>query len=82
MSSKKKLCRMKIKEKFGIVIRELRTKKGVSQEQLAYEAGIDRTYVGHIEKGSRNVSLEIIEKLANYFKMSISDLLKIVENLK
>lgn len=73
---------MKIKEKFGIVIRELRTKKGVSQEQLAYEAGIDRTYVGHIEKGSRNVSLEIIEKLANYFKMSISDLLKIVENLK
>ncbi len=73
---------MKIKEKFGIVVRDLRLNKGISQEQLAYEAGIDRTYVGHIEKGSRNVSIEIIEKFANYFQMSISDLLKIVENLK
>ena len=54
---------MKIQETFGLVIKELRNNKGVSQERLALDAEIDRTYIGDIEKGSRNVSLEIIEKL-------------------
>lgn len=73
---------MKIKQKFGLVIRELRIQKGVSQERLALDAEIDRTYIGHIEKGTRNVSIEIVEKLAAYFQMSISELFKLVEEKK
>ena len=70
---------MELKQKLGLVIRELRLKKGVSQERLALDADIDRTYIGHIEKGNRNVSIEIVEKLAAYFQMPISKLFKIVE---
>ena len=73
---------MDIKQKFGLVVKVLRNKKGVSQESLALDTGIDRTYIGDIERGSRNVSLEIMEKLAVYFQMSISELLKIVEETK
>ncbi len=70
---------MEMKQKFGLVVRELRIQKGVSQERMALDAGIDRTYVGHIEKGTRNVSIEIAEKLATYFQISISELFRMVE---
>lgn len=73
---------MDLKQKFGLVVRELRIKKGVSQELLALDADIDRTYIGHIEKGSRNVSIEIVEKLAIYFQIPISELFKMVEEKK
>lgn len=71
---------MKIQEKFGLTIRELRQKKNISQEKLALDAGIDRTYIGDIEKGTRNVSIEVVEKLANYFQMPISELFIIIES--
>ena len=70
---------MEIKQKFGLIIRELRLQQGISQERLALDADIDRTYIGHIEKGVRNVSLEIIEKLAGYFQIPISELFKRIE---
>lgn len=55
---------MNIKQKFGEKVKLLRTEKGWSQEKLALEAGIDRTYLPGIEKGERNVSITVIEKLA------------------
>jgi len=70
---------METKQKFGLVIKELRIQKGVSQERLALDANMDRTYIGHIEKGVRNVSIEIIKKLATYFQMPISELFRIIE---
>lgn len=73
---------MEMKQKFGLVVRELRIQKGVSQERMALDADIDRTYVGHIEKGTRNVSIEIVEKLATYFQISISELFRMVEEKK
>ena len=73
---------MEIKQKFGLVVRELRIQKGVSQERLALDADIDRTYIGHIEKGALNVSIEIAEKLAAYFQMPISELFRMVEEKK
>ena len=50
--------------RFGNRVRELRKKKGLSQEGLALESGLDRSYVGGVERGERNISLENIEKLA------------------
>ena len=71
---------MEIQEKFGLIIRKLRQQKNISQERMALDAGIDRTYIGDIENGSRNISLQIIEKLANYLGMPISEIFKLIEN--
>ena len=61
--------------KFGDRVREIRTHKGLSQEQLAHLADVHRTYIGMIERGERNLSLKNIEKLAEVFKMTVSKLL-------
>lgn len=65
---------MDIKKKFGIKIKELRKARGLSQEKLANLAEIDRTYLPSIEKGERNVSIEVVEKLANALNVKIKDL--------
>lgn len=54
---------MNIKEKFGTKVKELREKKGFSIELLANISNVDRTYISDIEKGKRNVSIEIMEKI-------------------
>lgn len=79
MSTNNELCNMKIQEKFGLVIKELRAQNHISQEKLALDADIDRTYIGDIEKGNRNISIEMIEKLAKFFQLSIIDLFKMME---
>jgi transcriptional regulator with XRE-family HTH domain len=55
-------------------MRLLRAGKGISQEQLADLAGLHRTYIGSIERGERNVSIDNIEKLANALGVTVSDL--------
>lgn len=56
-------------------IRELRVQKGLSQEELADIAGLHRTYVGSVERGERNISIDNIERLANALNIKIKDLL-------
>jgi len=63
-----------IKATFGKRLRELREAKGMSQESLAHEAGLDRTYVSSVERGKRNISLENIERLAKALGIKIKDL--------
>lgn len=70
---------MRIQEKFGLSIRKLRIENGLSQERLAFEANIDRTYISDIEKGTRNISIEIIERLAIFFQLPISEIFKRIE---
>ena len=60
--------------KFGNRVRELRKKQGISQEELAYKAGLHRTYIGTIERGEQNVSLKNIEKLADALNVDIKEL--------
>jgi transcriptional regulator with XRE-family HTH domain len=59
---------------FGQRVRELRTAKGLSQEALALVCGLDRTYIGGIERGERNVSLVNIEKIAAALDLPIREL--------
>ena len=56
--------RQKLVENLGRRIRELRTQQGISQEGLAALAGIDHGYMGHIERGSRNISVVKIFAIA------------------
>ena len=49
---------------FGRAIRELRLERGISQEELAHRAGIDRSYMGGVERGERNASLKNILRVA------------------
>lgn len=65
---------MDIKQRFGNKIKELRKLKGLSQEKLANLAEIDRTYLPTIEKGERNVSIEVVEKLANALNVKVKEL--------
>lgn len=67
---------MDIKRKFGNNLKRLRLEKGLSQEKLALNADIDRTYIPSIEKGERNVSIVIVEKLAIALNVPISELFK------
>jgi len=54
---------MEIQIQLGLRIKELRQTKGLSQEALAFKAGIDRTYMTGVENGKRNVSIKNIEKI-------------------
>lgn len=63
-----------IKTTFGKRMRELRTAKGLSQEALALICGLDRTYIGGIERGERNVSLVNIEKIAAGLGLPVREL--------
>ncbi len=70
---------MNLQRKFGLVIKELRLEKGLSQESLANQSDIDRTYISDIEKGERNISLKIIERLSETLQISLSELFKKIE---
>ena len=67
---------MNIKEQFGAKLKRLRLEKGLSQEKLALKSGIDRTYLPGIEKGERNVSIEVLERLAKALDLKPSQLLE------
>jgi len=65
-----------VRLRFGRAIRRKREKLGVSQEAFADMCGLDRTYIGGIERGERNVSLVNIERIAKTLKLSLSELLR------
>lgn len=60
--------------KFGSRLRHLRLQRNLSQERLAEEAGLDRTYIGGIERGERNPSLRNINRIARALNVTISEL--------
>jgi transcriptional regulator with XRE-family HTH domain len=62
----------KVRRSFGKRVRELRKQKGYSQEELADKAGLHRTYIGSIERGEQNVSIDNIDKIAKALKTPIT----------
>ncbi len=62
--------------RFGQRVRELRQAKGLSQEGFAAECNLDRTYVGGIERGERNLALRNIEVIASTLGISLSELMR------
>jgi transcriptional regulator with XRE-family HTH domain len=67
---------------FGNAIRELRNERQLSQEALALEAKINRSYLSGIERGVRNISLTNIEKLADVLDLDVSEVFLRVKQLR
>ncbi|GAA5014928.1 helix-turn-helix transcriptional regulator [Acinetobacter puyangensis] len=61
---------------FGLRLKELRKIRGISQEKLALECGIARSYLGEVERGKRNIALINIYKLADTLGVPASTLLE------
>ena len=66
---------MDIRIKFGKRVREQRLKMKLSQEELAHQAGSNRTYISDVERGTRNPSILVVERIAKVLNQSIGDLL-------
>ncbi|MEQ3530187.1 helix-turn-helix transcriptional regulator [Pseudoalteromonas sp. XMcav11-Q] len=64
-----------ILKSFGKSLRAYRVNRGLSQEELAELAHLDRTYISGVERGTRNISLKAIYSLATALEMSVSQLL-------
>lgn len=65
---------MTVQENFGKIIQRLRKRYGISQEALALSAKIDRRYMSDIENGKRNISIEIVDRLANFFHVPLYEM--------
>jgi transcriptional regulator with XRE-family HTH domain len=65
-----------VRLRFGKALRRRRHKLGVSQEEFADMCGLDRTYIGGIERGERNVSLVNIQKIATTLRVPLLDLFR------
>ena len=65
-----------IRVRFGKAVRQRRHKLGVSQEAFADMCELDRTYIGGIERGERNVALVNIEKIAKTLRLTIAELFR------
>ncbi len=63
-----------IKSFFGGRVRELRKLRGWSQEDFAFRIGLDRSYLGGVERGERNVSIENIARIAATLDVEIAEL--------
>jgi transcriptional regulator with XRE-family HTH domain len=70
-----------IRLRFGFAVKDRREALGLTQEEFADHAGIHRTYLSDIERGTRNVSLINIERLASALSLKISELFQIVERV-
>jgi len=71
-----------IQKAFGMGLRELRSKTGLSQEKFALKINMDRTYYASVESGRRNISIENIEKIAKGLDVSLPDLFVTIEKYK
>ncbi len=65
--------------KFGLMVRQLRQDKGLSQEDFADLCGLHRTYIGAVERGEKTVTIETAQKIAQALALSLWQLLKRTE---
>ena len=68
---------MDLRDAFATNLRRLRHEKGLSQDDLAYQAGVSRSYLSQIEKGVFYVSLKIVGRLAGALRVEPAELLKL-----
>ena len=62
-----------IEEKVGNRIKELRSKLGISQEELGFRSGVHRTYIASLEVGKRNISIATLEKIVTALEVTLNE---------
>ena len=77
----KKGARPDIRVRFGFAVKDRREALGLTQEEFAERAGIHRTYLSDIERGTRNLSLINIERVALALSLKVSELFQVVERV-
>ena len=75
----RKRLRPDLRERFGFAVKARREELGLTQEDLAGKAGIHRTYLSDVERGSRNICLINIERVAAALSLPASELFRLVE---
>ena len=70
-----------LSNKFGELIKQIRKEKGISQEELGFRSNVHRTYIGMIERGEKNITLENIEKIANGLGVSMKLIFEQLEKI-
>ncbi len=63
-----------VHQKIAEKIRKIRKERNMSQEELAFKAGLNRAYVGYIERGERKPSIDTLSKIAKVLKVKVSQL--------
>lgn len=74
-----KRAKADIRERFGFAVKDRREALGLTQEEFAERAGIHRTYLSDVERGTRNLGLINIERVASALAMKLSELFAKVE---
>jgi transcriptional regulator with XRE-family HTH domain len=69
-----------ISTQFGLVVRSLRVRSGLSQESLAERAGLHPSYVSMVERGTRNATLDVADRIAGALQISLKDLIGACES--
>lgn len=77
-----KIDEIKITEEFGKRIQYLRSLRKMSQEDLSFECGINKNYLSDLERGTRNPTLRIIEKISIGLGVSLEELFRGLGNVK
>ncbi len=67
---------MDIRRQVGQNVKRIRKERGWSQEELAFESGLHRTYISGIERGARNPTILILARLAKTLRVAVDDLVK------
>ena len=67
---------MIIRETFAANLRDRRTARNISQEELAHRAGLDRTYISSLERCVYSPTIDVVQKIADVLETSAADLLK------
>jgi transcriptional regulator with XRE-family HTH domain len=71
---------MDIRRQIGINVRRLRQKRGWSQEELAFETGLHRTYISGVERGVRNPTALVIQDIAIALEVPAARILSVAKN--
>jgi len=64
-----------VRGRLAFNLQKLRRARGLSQESFAHEAGLHRTYISDLERGARNPTIEVVDRLARALQTKLGDLL-------
>lgn len=70
---------MSVEEIFGLILREYRTTKGLSQEELAHRSNLDRTFISLLERGKRRPTINTIFNIADTLEINAYEIVRRVE---